>query len=159
MENSHDRSARGPGVAFLLTQLGTLAAQRFGERVAKIGLTPADAGLLRQVAMSPGISQQELAGRMSVLPSRMVVLVDSLEKRGLVERKPVKEDRRANALHLTSHGRATMTALSKIAAEHERDFCSALDANERTALKKLCDQLAAAHHLTPGVHPGYRDLG
>ena len=69
--------ATGPAhVAFVLTQVGALAAMGFAEQLAPLGLTPAHAGLLRAVAADPGRSQQAVATELGVLPSRLVVLVD-----------------------------------------------------------------------------------
>ena len=53
---------RRSSVAFLLAQVGALAAERFGERAATIGLTRAQTGLLRAIATAPApMTQQALA--------------------------------------------------------------------------------------------------
>jgi DNA-binding MarR family transcriptional regulator len=158
------RSERGPGppcgasAAFLLSQLGAYAARRFGERVATIGLSAPEAGLIGQIAAAPGISQQALADHVGMLPSRMVALLDGLESKSLVERRPSSEDRRSYALHLTEQGRRTLGELSRIGAEHEESLCSALTRAERTQLADLCRRIADRQGLTPGVHPGFRQL-
>lgn len=149
---------RPTGAAFLLAQLGAHAARRFGERVAQIGLTPPDAGLLRKIAADPGISQQALAEHLGVMPSRMVGLVDDLENQGILERRRSTEDRRNYELHLTQKGRQVLDQLSRIAAEHEESLCAALNQEERTQLRDLCRRIASEQGLTPGVHPGYRHL-
>ena len=149
---------RPTGAAFLLAQLGAHAARRFGERVAQIGLTPPDAGVLRKIAADPGISQQALAEHLGVMPSRMVGLVDDLENRGIVERRRSTEDRRNYELHLTQKGRKVLDELSRIAAEHEESLCAALNKEERMQLRDLCRRIATEQGLTPGVHPGYRHL-
>ena len=147
------------GVAFLLAQLGAHAARRFGERVSALGLTPPDAGLIRKVASDPGISQRALAQHLGVMPSRMVALIDDLEAKGIIERRRSDEDRRNYALELTEKGRAVLTQLSHVAAEHEEALCAALSREERMQLKSLCGRIAEQQGLTPGVHPGYRLLG
>ncbi|HXE20206.1 MAG TPA: MarR family transcriptional regulator [Castellaniella sp.] len=156
---SKDRRPGGCGLAFLLAQLGGHAAMRFGERVAGLGLTPPDAGVLRKIAADPGISQQALAEHLGVLPSRMVALIDNLEHKRLVERVSSLEDRRSYALRLTAKGQQMMADLGRIAMEHERDLCTALDEKEQTTLVNLCKRIADQQGLTPGVHPGYRQLG
>lgn len=156
-----DSTKRGDGcggVAFLLAQVGAIAAGRFAERVAALGLTPPDAGVLRKIASDPGMSQQNLAEHLGVVPSRMVVLLDGLEQKGLVERATSPNDRRTYALRLTGRGATAMTSLSRIAAEHERDLCSALTRAEAATLASLCRRIADQQGLTPGVHPGYRNL-
>ena len=89
----HPRSA-----AFLLAQLGAHAAEKFAERLSALGLRPAHAGTLRIINASSGISQQALSSMLGLPPSRLVLLVDELEERGLVERRNSSEDRRVYAL-------------------------------------------------------------
>jgi len=56
-------------------------------RIKALDLTPAQAGLLRLIAWQPGQSQQEVARTLGTPPSRLVLLVDRLEERGLIERR------------------------------------------------------------------------
>src|SRR5580704_16423117 len=98
--NRSDSENRPTGAAFLLAQLGAHAARRFGERIQGTGLTPPQAGILRLIISTPNCSQQQLARRLGVLPSRMVLLIDELEDKGLVERAPHPSDRRTHALAL-----------------------------------------------------------
>jgi DNA-binding MarR family transcriptional regulator len=147
------------GAAFLLAQLGAHAAGRFGQRLSTIGLLPADAGLLRKIGSTPGISQQALAEHLGVMASRMVALIDNLEQKKLVERVSSVEDRRMYALRLTARGQQTLAEVAGIALEHEREICSALTDSERATLAALCSKIADQQGLTPGVHPGYRQIG
>src|SRR5437764_4607815 len=97
----HTRFAPERAVAFLLAQLGAHAAARFAERLAPLSLKPSDAGIIRLLAETAGLSQQALAGQLGMHASRLVLVVDDLEARGLVKREAVPGDRRAYALHLT----------------------------------------------------------
>jgi DNA-binding MarR family transcriptional regulator len=146
------------GVAFLLTQLGTHAAMKFGTRVADLDLTPPQVGMLRMIATQPGLSQQALAGNLGMLPSKVVSFVDDLEGRGLVTRTRSTRDRRVHELTLTDEGTELLGKIRSVAAEHEADFCQALDADEHSRLLDLLSRLAESHDLTPGVHPGYRTI-
>ena len=150
------RGARSP--AFLLAQVGAHAAAKFGERVEKIGLTPAHAGILRLVQGSEGLSQQTLGRELRVLPSRLVVLIDDLEARGLIERRDHPTDRRSYALYLTDKGRDTLQAIGRIAREHQESLCAALNDDERAQLAALLQRIAEEQGLRPGVHPGYSRL-
>jgi len=144
--------------AFLLSQVGAHAATKFGERLARLRLAPSDSGILRMLAASAGISQQELSAKLGIHPSRLVAIVDTLEKRGLVERKPNVSDRRQHALHLTAKGRETLGEIGRIAREHQDALCAALNAEEREKLAELLARIAEEQGLTPGVHPGYRRM-
>ncbi|WP_275294515.1 MarR family transcriptional regulator [Amycolatopsis sp. La24] len=144
------------GSAFLLAQLGAHATQRFAERVADLGLTPPQTGLLRAIARRPGESQQALAAELGTPPTRLVALVDGLEQQGLIERRRNPQDRRLYAVFLSDKGQETMAALAKAATAHEDEMMAALSTEERSVLRDLLARVAADHDLTPGVHPGYR---
>ena len=147
------------GAAFLIAQVGAHAASRFAERVEELGLTPPEVGLLRMIAGAPGRSQQAVAADMGVVPSRVVAILDTLDHKGLVERRQSATDRRHHALHLTDGGRQVLMEMRQLARTHDDDLCAALDPEERTQLAGLLQRIADQQGLTPGVHPGYRQLG
>jgi DNA-binding MarR family transcriptional regulator len=157
-QSSNDRGGptRPRSTAFLLAQVGAHAAGRFAERVGQLGLTPADAGLLRMIAGRPGRSQQSLAADLGVVASRVVTLIDNLEQKGLVERRRSTEDRRHYELHLTADANRLMGEMRHVATAHDDDICSALDHDQRALLVTLLELIADQQGLTPGVHPGYR---
>src|SRR3954463_91108 len=70
-------------VAFLLAQVGAHVADRFADRVRELALTPSEAAVLRLVGRTPGLSQRTIADRVGTVPSRIVNVVDALERRGL----------------------------------------------------------------------------
>lgn len=149
---------RRTGNAFLLAQLGAHATALFAERIAELDLTPPQAGLLRMVAGEQGLSQQVIAGRLGTPPSRLVLLVDGLEERGVIERRRNPADRRNYGLFLTPDGGQFMGKLGRAAAAHEDTVCAVLDPGEREQLGALLGRVAAQLGLEPGVHPGYRRL-
>src|SRR3984893_19533275 len=98
------RPLRPTGAAFLLAQLGAHAADRFGERIKKLGVAPRHAGILRIIARTPSCNQRTLAKKLRVLPSRMVILIDELAEKGLVERQRRTTEQRQSQLVLTPRG-------------------------------------------------------
>lgn len=147
----------GPrGAAFLLAQVGAHASERFSDRVQEIGLSPPEVGLLRMIAGQPGRSQQSVAVDLGVVPSRVVVLIDGLGHKGLVERRPGTTDRRHHELYLTVEGERVMMDMRTIATTHDDDLLAALSPDERAELIRLLRRIADQQGLTPGVHPGYR---
>src|SRR6266545_1596349 len=99
-----DARLRVPGAAFLLSQLGYHSSRLWQGRLAPLGLDPRHVMLLRHVAVEEGRSQQALGEALQIPPSRMVALVDALEQRGLLRRRPDPDDRRVRTLHLTRDG-------------------------------------------------------
>lgn len=121
-----------------------------------MGLTPSDAGVLRLVGRTPGLSQRSLADRLGAVPSRVVPLIDSLEARGLVARVRSKSDRRNYELRLTAEGRKMLVALRGIAEQHEAELLAPLTSEQSAQLGNLLARLASAHALDPDLH---RDMG
>jgi DNA-binding MarR family transcriptional regulator len=145
--------------AFLLSQLGAHAAAQFAERLTALQLSPADAGILRLLRTSAGISQQELATRLQIHPSRLVAMLDHLEKRLLVERLPNPADRRLYSLHLTKEGSGILERIGKLAREHQEALLAALTPDERSKLTEMLHRVADQQGLARGVHPGYKRMG
>lgn len=145
-------------VAFLLSQLGAHSAKVFAEMLGAVDLRPPEAGLLRLIAATPGQSQQAVAAVLGTPPSRLVHMVDELERRGLVERRRNPNDRRHHALHLSADGERLLEQVAAIAAEHDDRLCAGLSAAERDQLRALLSRAAERQGLTSGVHPGYRAL-
>src|ERR1700722_17436410 len=128
----------GPGqLAFLLAQVGGLAAMRFADRVEVAGVTPPQAGLLRVVAAEPGRTQQAVSGQLGLLPSRLVMLVDELEGRGLIERRRDPNDRRNSALYVTDAGEAVLQDIGRAAQAHGEEFLAPLTKADRATLAEL----------------------
>ena len=146
-------------IAFLLSQVGGRAAQEFARLLGPLQLTPPDAGILRIVRLQEGISQQNLAKALHMHPSRLVALIDGLEKRGLVVREPHASDRRLYSLRLTGQGEAVFRSIGELSREHNRIMCASLNSAETLQLEALLQKVAGGLGLVPGVHPGYRDIG
>ena len=148
---------RVPGVAFLLSQLGYHSSRRWKVRLAPLGLDPRQVMVLRRLAGDEGRSQQALGDALQIPPSRMVALVDALEQRGLLRRRPSPSDRRVRTLHLTKEGRRLLGEIMEISVEHEQELCSGLQPADRDQLLTLLNRLAAEQGLAEGVHPGAAD--
>lgn len=155
---NHDEMQRGQP-AFLLAQLGAHAASQFAERLGVVALTPPDAGILRSLRVTAGLSQQELAAKLQIHPSRLVAILDNLEKRGFVERRANPDDRRLYSLYLTGDGEGVLERIGRVAREHQEALLSALDGEERAKLAALLLKVADQQGLIRGVHPGYQRLG
>ncbi|HEX3646845.1 MAG TPA: MarR family transcriptional regulator [Pseudonocardiaceae bacterium] len=147
-------SSRPARIGFLLAQLGAHAGARFADRTKEIGLTPAQAGVLRVLGRQPGMSQRDLAGRLGAVQSRVVVLIDGLEAAGLVVRERSTTDRRNYALQLTDAGRAALGRLRVIAEAHEADIAAGLTAEQRDTLAELLTEMCVGAGLDVDVHAG-----
>ena len=144
--------------AFLLAQVGAYAARMFDERLGELELTPPQVGLLRAIAMQPGRSQQAIAEQLGTPATRLVALVDGLERRGAIERRRNPDDRRLHALYLTEGGQQLMRSIGQLAMAHGAELTAALDDSERAMLQRLLLRIAEDKKLAAGVHPGFRSI-
>ena len=81
------------------------------------GMTRAQWMILVRLERQPGMSQNELAALVEVEPITVGRLVDRLEARGMVERRPDPTDRRIWRLHLKSEAQPMLKEIDKARAE------------------------------------------
>lgn len=158
-ENRLDGDRAPSTLAFLLSQVGIHASRLFAERIAAVDLNPPLFRVLNLVDAAEGRSQQAIGKAIEVPPSRMVALVDELEQRGLVERRPDPADRRVRALYLTRKGRETLARGRAIAKEHEEEVARGLDEQDRKRLLDLLQKMVDEQAIGRGVHPGLSGTG
>src|SRR6266849_1013971 len=113
----------------------------FRDFAARVGeLSPGRAGVLLLIEANPGVPQGRLAEAVRLDRSTMVGVVDSLEERGLIERRR-GSDRRTNGLWLTPSGRALALRLRRRIERHERRVAARLTDAERAQLLFLLGKL------------------
>ncbi len=78
-----------------------------------LGLSFARVRALRRLADEP-LTLRGLAELLTADPPYVTLIVDDLEKRGLVQRTPHPEDRRSKLVQLTEAGRATAARADEI---------------------------------------------
>jgi DNA-binding MarR family transcriptional regulator len=122
----------------LTSRLGYLfkhARERLSElttaALAPFGIHGRELAVLLVLAAGEPASQQEAAARLGIDRTTMVALLDVLEDKGLVARRPDAHDRRRNVVELTERGTATL-----------RDATAASDAAERRFLAPLAPEAA-----------------
>jgi DNA-binding MarR family transcriptional regulator len=141
-------------VGFTISTTGYAISRRFQEVLEPLGLHPRELAVLQAVARAEGVTQQGIAERVGLPASRMVALVDSLQARGLLERRQNRDDRRARALHLTSRGRELLGRAFATAVEQEQRLVGDLSEEEREQLLQLLGRVGGHVGIPPGVHPG-----
>ena len=90
------------------------------------GVTGRELGVLAAVDEGESASQQDIARRLTVDRTTMVAFIDTLEAKGLVERRPDALDRRRNVIELTAAGRETLRKALIASGEAEREFLTPL---------------------------------
>ncbi|PAV25518.1 MarR family transcriptional regulator for hemolysin [Tamilnaduibacter salinus] len=83
------------------------------ERLKNLGVTQARWSTMFYLERGgEGLTQRELANLMAIENPTLVRLLDSLEKQGLIERRPCEHDRRARRLFLTDEGHRFMNDMN-----------------------------------------------
>ena len=113
----------------------------FLQRMAPFGLRPVDFSVLTLIAHNPGITSRQLCAALDILPPNLVGMIKSLDKRGLIERRPHPTDRRAQGLHLSSSGRKLQKEAQSTATQLEIDVAGRLSARELDHLKELLQRV------------------
>jgi DNA-binding MarR family transcriptional regulator len=144
-------------VAFNLSSLGYAVSRGFKATLAPFNLHPREFALLRAVGFQEGQSQQALGERLQIPRSRMVAIVDELEGRGLLERRPNPTDRRVRELHLTETGRKLIDQAFQQALAYEYRISSPLTPEEREQLLDLLERVSTALGISPGAHTALRE--
>ena len=143
----------------MLSTLGYAISRRFHQVLEPLELEPSEFALLRAVSASEGESQHALAERLRISPSWMVAVVDELERRDLLARKPHERDRRVRNLHLTAAGKRLLKQAERKAQQFDGQVTDLLTETELHQVLDLLDRIATGLGLEPGAHAALRERG
>jgi DNA-binding MarR family transcriptional regulator len=106
------------------------------------GLSMWGYGVLSQLAQEPAANQLALATAIGYDKSRLIALLDEIERDGLVVREQDPADRRNRRVRLTPAGRARLAAAQADIRAMEDDLLSELTGTERRSLISMLSRLA-----------------
>jgi DNA-binding MarR family transcriptional regulator len=109
----------------------------FLQRMAVYDLRPVDFSVLSLITHNPGITSKQLCSSLNILPPNLVAMVNGLEKKEIISRRPHPHDGRAMGLHLTNSGLEIMRNAEITAAELEISSTPNLSNAERKTLLRL----------------------
>src|ERR1700743_1633005 len=112
---------------FLLHDVARLMRVDADKRARAHGMTRAQWGILIWLQRQPGLSQKELSELLEVEPITVARLIDRLEARGMVERRPDPRDRRIWRLHLLSPARDVLQEIDDQRADMTRMVTAGID--------------------------------
>ncbi len=115
-----------------------------GELRHAAGLTEAQFGALEALQHRGPLNQSELATKLLSSTSNLTVVIDNLERDGLVRRRTSPEDRRCHIVSLTTKGRRVITKLFPQHAAWIVEIMSVLSAREQVHLGRLCRKVGLA---------------
>jgi len=113
--------------------------------LARYDVTPGQARALRVAMQDDPVRLSVLAERLHIAPRSATEVVDALEARGLVERRPDPADRRAVGVRPTPEGRRLSALLGEARREASDDYLATLEPGDRAELERILRHLRDAH--------------
>ncbi|WP_211269242.1 MarR family winged helix-turn-helix transcriptional regulator [Saccharothrix syringae] len=101
-----------------------------------LGIDSKDFGALRVLAHREPTSQLQVAQTLGIDRTTMVALLDVLERKGIVTRRPDPADRRRNVVELTEQGMRTYDAARVAYGKAESAFLAALSPNATSQFRR-----------------------
>jgi len=113
----------------------------FMKQMAVFGLRPVDFSVLSLITHNAGITSSQLCTTLGLLPPNLVGMINALEKRALIQRRPHPSDGRAMGLHLSAKGQKLMRDAEVTAARLEAEVTAQLTAAESRTLIRLLKKI------------------
>lgn len=101
-----------------------------------LGIDSKDFGALRVLAHREPASQLQVAQTLGIDRTTMVALLDVLERKGIITRRPDPADRRRNVVELTEQGMQTYDAARVAHGDAESAFLAEISPKARDQLRR-----------------------
>jgi DNA-binding MarR family transcriptional regulator len=139
---------------FLLNDVARLLRVDADKRARAHGMTRAQWGILIWLERQPGITQKEMAELLEVEPITVARLIDRLEARGMVERRPDPRDRRIWRLHLSQPAFLVTREINQQRTAMAAMVTDGIDEDSLTIMTEALVRMKAT--LTRDSHPSRR---
>lgn len=107
-------------------------AKAIGDEVRMVSFT-----VLCLIDEAPGITAAEIGRQVKLQRANLAPMMAELDARGLIDRRPDRQDHRIQRLHLSPLGATTLAGWrARIVAQEEETF-GALSQSERATLRRL----------------------
>ena len=114
---------------------------RTHRHLSSMGLSISQFGVLEALYHLGPLSQKEIGQKILRSSGNITMVIDNLEKRGLVMRRRDKADRRVFIVHLTDEGNRLISKVFPPHATKISDEMSVLSSAEQETLGGLCKKL------------------
>jgi len=133
-----EREVRALSAFINLTRAANSLAARHNRRIADAGLTLSQFGVLEALLHLGPLPQKDLGHKLLKTSGNITMVVDNLERNGLVRRKRDGNDRRFISIHLTGKGKRLIKRVLPGHVGGIVDDMSLLNARELDALRHMC---------------------
>ncbi len=129
-EQTPDASRLATEAVMNTIRTADLLFDQIGQLLRPLGVSSAGGLVLGQLRDHGPMSPSELGERLIVTRATVTGVVDSLERRGYVQREPNPNDRRGIIVQLTPAGLEVVGQVRTLIHRHERDWMGALTEEE-----------------------------
>ena len=128
-------------ISSLLSEIIRLQFTKSHGLFEEYGLHPGQAPLLLCLYDEDGLSQSALASKLHVKPSTITVMIQRLERNGMLYKQIDTKDKRICKTFLTEKGYTTCKALKELYENTESLYKKNLNIEEQIILKRLLMQI------------------
>lgn len=136
-----------PSHALLRTAYNALTGRIFAAVVTSNDfddLRPSHGNAMEQLDLEDGLRLTDMAARAGITVQSMGELVDDLEAKGYLERRPDPHDRRAKRIHLTARGRKNVAVAKRATADVENHLAELLGRRRYHLLRRALEDVIDA---------------
>ena len=126
---------------YLFRRMQQIAVSIFVEECRAFDLTPVQYAALVAIHTHPGIDATRLSAVIAFDRSTLGNVIERLESKALIERKPSREDKRVKLLHLTKSGAAVLREIMPSVERAQLRMLQPLKPADRKTLLALLTQL------------------
>ena len=140
-------------LGFLINDVARLLKREFGRRIRDLDMTRSQWWVMVHLIRFDGCNQTQLAEELDIGKVALGGLLDRLEARRWIERRPDPDDRRAKRVFLTETGRPLITEMQERARLVHRQMVDGFTEDERDLLVALLTR-AKSNFSASGMPPG-----
>lgn len=104
-------------------------------------LTPGQIHAVEIIGHEESLRMKELAEKLGITTGTLTVMVDKLEQKGLIRRRPHESDRRSYLIELTPAGRKHFISHHEYHLQLTEEITSALTPEETASLREILAKL------------------
>ena len=136
-----DTEAKALNTYVKLMRAAESLTARVHKHLSSVGLTISQFGVLEALYHLGALSQKDLGRKILRSSGNITLVVDNLEKRGLVKRERARIDRRFFIIHLTDNGKKLIRRIFPPHAAVIAEELSVLSDAEKQTLGDLCKKV------------------
>ncbi len=129
----------------LVREVNRLHFTVFHQTLSSFGLGKGQPPILKYLSLNDGCKQSDIAKREHLTAATVTVMLQTMEKNGLIERKNDEKDLRIMRVYITQKGREVQSRCDEAIENMEKEIYEDFTEDEIEAFKKLltkkCDRL------------------